>query len=94
MKRIANPATTVVTAHDMRESSVPLARAFAQGVISRGLDVRASDHSTNNVTLASDGWLYVAVVMDLDAEVYRQVLQDGTDHRMLDLRVVADRLDP
>jgi len=32
-------ATQVVTAHDMRESSVPLSRAFAEGVISRGLDV-------------------------------------------------------
>jgi phosphomannomutase len=32
-------ATAVVTAHDMRESSVPLSRAFAEGVISRGLDV-------------------------------------------------------
>jgi phosphomannomutase len=32
-------ATAVVTAHDMRESSIPLARAFAEGVISRGLDV-------------------------------------------------------
>jgi phosphomannomutase len=32
-------ATSVVTAHDMRESSIPLARAFAEGVISRGLDV-------------------------------------------------------
>ncbi|HZB21276.1 MAG TPA: phosphomannomutase/phosphoglucomutase, partial [Blastococcus sp.] len=32
-------ATAVVTAHDMRESSVPLSRAFAQGVISRGVDV-------------------------------------------------------
>jgi phosphomannomutase len=32
-------ATAVVTAHDMRESSVPLARAFAEGVISRGVDV-------------------------------------------------------
>jgi phosphomannomutase len=32
-------ATAVVTAHDMRDSSVPLSRAFAQGVISRGLDV-------------------------------------------------------
>lgn len=26
-----------------------------------GLDVRSADHSTNNVTLAIDGWLYVAV---------------------------------
>jgi phosphomannomutase len=32
-------ATSVVTAHDMRESSIPLSRAFAEGVISRGLDV-------------------------------------------------------
>ncbi|SOC48903.1 phosphomannomutase [Blastococcus aggregatus] len=32
-------ATSVVTAHDMRDSSVPLSRAFAEGVISRGLDV-------------------------------------------------------
>ncbi|WP_104524675.1 phosphomannomutase/phosphoglucomutase [Blastococcus atacamensis] len=32
-------ATTVVTAHDMRESSIPLSRAFAEGVIARGLDV-------------------------------------------------------
>ncbi|MCW2634201.1 MAG: manB [Blastococcus sp.] len=32
-------ATAVVTAHDMRESSIPLSRAFAEGVIGRGLDV-------------------------------------------------------
>jgi phosphomannomutase len=32
-------ATAVVTAHDMRESSLPLSRAFAEGVISRGVDV-------------------------------------------------------
>ncbi|MEU2347472.1 phosphomannomutase/phosphoglucomutase [Modestobacter sp. NPDC049651] len=32
-------ATAVVTAHDMRPSSVPLSRAFAEGVLSRGLDV-------------------------------------------------------
>ncbi|RBY86550.1 phosphomannomutase/phosphoglucomutase [Blastococcus sp. TF02A-30] len=32
-------ATTVVTAHDMRESSIPLSRAFAEGVIARGVDV-------------------------------------------------------
>ncbi|SDO15609.1 phosphomannomutase [Klenkia soli] len=32
-------ATAVVTAHDMRETSVPLSRAFAEGVLSRGLDV-------------------------------------------------------
>jgi len=32
-------APTVVTAHDMRESSVPLSRAFAEGVLSQGVDV-------------------------------------------------------
>ncbi|RBY96765.1 phosphomannomutase/phosphoglucomutase [Blastococcus sp. TF02-8] len=37
--RADSGATTVVTAHDMRESSVPLSRAFAEGVIARGLDV-------------------------------------------------------
>jgi phosphomannomutase len=32
-------ASAVVTAHDMRESSIPLSRAFAEGVLSRGVDV-------------------------------------------------------
>lgn len=32
-------ARTVVTAHDMRESSVPLSRAFAKGATSQGADV-------------------------------------------------------
>jgi phosphomannomutase len=32
-------ATTVVTAHDMRDSSIPLSRAFAEGVMARGIDV-------------------------------------------------------
>jgi phosphomannomutase len=32
-------ATAVVTAHDMRASSVPLSRAFAEGVLARGVDV-------------------------------------------------------
>jgi phosphomannomutase len=37
--RLESHATAVVTAHDMRESSVPLSRAFAEGVTGRGLDV-------------------------------------------------------
>jgi phosphomannomutase len=37
--RADSGATAVVTAHDMRDSSIPLARAFAEGVIGRGLDV-------------------------------------------------------
>ena len=32
-------AGAVVTAHDMRETSIPLSRAFAEGVLSRGVDV-------------------------------------------------------
>jgi len=32
-------ATAVVTAHDMRDSSIPLSRAFAAGVTGRGVDV-------------------------------------------------------
>jgi phosphomannomutase len=37
--RTDSGATAVVTAHDMRDSSIPLSRAFAEGVIGRGLDV-------------------------------------------------------
>jgi phosphomannomutase len=37
--RADSGATAVVTAHDMRDSSVPLSRAFAEGVLGRGLDV-------------------------------------------------------
>jgi len=32
-------ARAIVTAHDMRESSIPLSRAFAEGVLSQGVDV-------------------------------------------------------
>ncbi|TKJ16716.1 phosphomannomutase/phosphoglucomutase [Blastococcus sp. CCUG 61487] len=47
-------ATSVVTAHDMRDSSVPLSRAFAEGVISRGLDVvEAGLGSTDMLYFAS-----------------------------------------
>jgi len=47
-------ATKVVTAHDMRESSVPLSRAFAEGVISQGIDVvEAGLGSTDMLYFAS-----------------------------------------
>jgi phosphomannomutase len=36
-------APRIVTAHDMRESSVPLATAFAQGVTAQGADVLETD---------------------------------------------------
>jgi len=48
---VAGPA--VVTAHDMRESSVPLSRAFAEGVLSQGVDVVEAG-------LASTDMLYFA----------------------------------
>ena len=32
-------ASAIVTAHDMRESSVPLSEAFARGAVSQGADV-------------------------------------------------------
>jgi phosphomannomutase len=50
----AEGATKVVTAHDMRESSVPLSRAFAEGVISQGIDVvEAALGSTDMLYFAS-----------------------------------------
>ncbi len=50
----AEGATKVVTAHDMRESSVPLSRAFAEGVISQGVDVvEAGLGSTDMLYFAS-----------------------------------------
>jgi phosphomannomutase len=46
--------TKVVTAHDMRDSSVPLSRAFAEGVISQGIDVvEAGLGSTDMLYFAS-----------------------------------------
>ncbi len=48
----ATPA--IVTAHDMRESSVPLSRAFAEGVLSQGVDVvEAGLGSTDMLYFAS-----------------------------------------
>jgi phosphomannomutase len=47
-------ATAVVTAHDMRDSSVPLSRAFAEGVLARGVDVvEAGLGSTDMLYFAS-----------------------------------------
>jgi phosphomannomutase len=47
-------ATAVVTAHDMRDSSIPLSRAFAEGVLARGLDVvEAGLGSTDMLYFAS-----------------------------------------
>jgi len=47
-------ATAIVTAHDMRESSIPLSRAFAEGVLSQGVDVvEAGLGSTDMLYFAS-----------------------------------------
>jgi len=47
-------APAVVTAHDMRESSVPLSRAFAEGVLTQGVDVvEAGLGSTDMLYFAS-----------------------------------------
>ncbi len=46
--------SAIVTAHDMRESSVPLSRAFAEGVLSQGVDVvEAGLGSTDMLYFAS-----------------------------------------
>jgi phosphomannomutase len=47
-------ATKIVTAHDMRDSSVPLSRAFAEGAMSEGADVvEAGLGSTDMLYFAS-----------------------------------------
>jgi phosphomannomutase len=56
-------ATAVVTAHDMRESSVPLSRAFAQGVISRGVDVMEAGLGSTDLLYFAAGSLDVPGAM-------------------------------
>src|SRR5215211_4746893 len=53
----AEGATQVVTAHDMRESSVPLSRAFAEGVISQGIDVVEAGLSSTDMLYFASGSL-------------------------------------
>src|SRR6478672_6001733 len=61
---IDSGANAVVTAHDMRESSIPLSRAFAEGVISRGVDVVEAG-------LGSTDLLYFAAgSLDLPGAIY------------------------
>jgi phosphomannomutase len=56
-------ATTVVTAHDMRESSIPLSRAFAEGVISRGVDVLEAGLGSTDLLYFAAGSLDVPGAM-------------------------------
>jgi phosphomannomutase len=50
-------AARVVTAHDMRESSVPLSRAFAEGVMSQGVDVVEAGLGSTDVLYFASGHL-------------------------------------
>jgi phosphomannomutase len=56
-------ATAVVTAHDMRESSIPLSRAFAEGVISRGVDVLEAGLGSTDLLYFAAGSLDVPGAM-------------------------------
>ncbi len=55
--------TTVVTAHDMRHSSVPLSRAFAEGVLSRGVDVVEAGLGSTDLLYFAAGTLDVPGAM-------------------------------
>ncbi len=50
-------APAIVTAHDMRESSVPLSRAFAEGVTSQGVDVVQAGLGSTDLLYFGSGFL-------------------------------------
>jgi phosphomannomutase len=56
-------ATAVVTAHDMRDSSVPLSRAFAEGALSRGVDVLEAGLGSTDLLYFASGSLGVPGAM-------------------------------
>ncbi|NEK57244.1 phosphomannomutase/phosphoglucomutase [Geodermatophilus sabuli] len=56
-------ATAVVTAHDMRATSVPLSRAFAEGVLSRGVDVVEAGLGSTDLLYFASGSLDVPGAM-------------------------------
>ena len=56
-------ATAIVTAHDMRDSSVPLSRAFAEGVLSRGVDVVEAGLGSTDLLYFASGSLSVPGAM-------------------------------
>ncbi|GAA4222111.1 phosphomannomutase [Streptosporangium album] len=56
-------AGTAVVAHDMRASSVPLAEAFARGVISRGADVIQAGLGSTDLLYYASGSLALPGVM-------------------------------
>jgi phosphomannomutase len=56
-------AARIVTAHDMRESSVPLSRAFAEGATSRGADVVEAGLGSTDLLYFASGHLDVPGAM-------------------------------
>jgi phosphomannomutase len=56
-------APRIVTAHDMRASSVPLSRAFAEGVMSQGVDVVEAGLGSTDVLYFASGHLDVPGAM-------------------------------
>jgi len=56
-------ARTVVTAHDMRASSVPLSRAFAEGATGQGADVIEAGLGSTDLLYFASGSLAVAGAM-------------------------------
>ena len=56
-------ATAIVTAHDMRDTSVPLSRAFAEGVLSRGVDVVEAGLGSTDLLYFASGSLGVPGAM-------------------------------
>ena len=56
-------ATAIVTAHDMRDTSVPLSRAFAEGFLSRGVDVVEAGLGSTDLLYFASGSLGVPGAM-------------------------------
>ncbi|MGY1690031.1 phosphomannomutase/phosphoglucomutase [Geodermatophilus sp. SYSU D01105] len=56
-------ATAIVTAHDMRDSSVPLSRAFAEGALRRGVDVLEAGLGSTDMLYFAAGSLGVPGAM-------------------------------
>ncbi len=54
---------TIVTAHDMRESSIPLSRAFAEGVLAHGTDVIEAGLGSTDLLYFASGSLNVPGAM-------------------------------
>jgi len=95
-------APAVVTAHDMRESSVPLARAFAQGVTAQGVDVVESGLGSTDMLYFAAGRLGMPGAMFTASHNPAQyngikmcragAVPIGQDSGLADIRATAQRL--